>query len=103
MPCTLSQGENICTHTDRASTLLNQRQSPLLRLPAELRNRIYEYTLGGNTILINPWFGKPRFRITVCDFLGASRLPRGFDCSVPANSRGSTVRAVRAQLLPFAC
>jgi hypothetical protein len=47
--------------------LLNQRQSPLLRLPAELRNRIYEYTLGGNTILINPWFGKPRFRITVCD------------------------------------
>jgi hypothetical protein len=62
-----SQGEHICTHTDRASTLLNQRQSPLLRLHAELRNRIYEYALGGSTILINPWFWKPKFRITVCD------------------------------------
>ncbi|KAF2013419.1 hypothetical protein BU24DRAFT_331283, partial [Aaosphaeria arxii CBS 175.79] len=25
------------------STLLNQKQSPFLRLPAELRNQIYEY------------------------------------------------------------
>jgi hypothetical protein len=32
------------------STALNQLNSPLLRLPGELRNRIYEYVLGGLTI-----------------------------------------------------
>ncbi|CAN9337104.1 unnamed protein product [Alternaria alternata] len=31
-------------------TAANQRNSPLLRLPAELRNRIYEYALGGHKI-----------------------------------------------------
>lgn len=37
--------------TDEAvSTLHNQKQSPLLRLPAELRNWIYEYALGSLTI-----------------------------------------------------
>ncbi|KAH5516048.1 hypothetical protein HBI31_006450 [Parastagonospora nodorum] len=30
----------------------NQRNSPLLRLPGEIRNRIYEHVLGGNTIRI---------------------------------------------------
>ena len=34
------------THCSRDySSLRNQRESPLLRLPAELRNRIYEYAL----------------------------------------------------------
>jgi hypothetical protein len=32
------------------STALNQRNSPLLRLPGELRNQIYEYVIGGLTI-----------------------------------------------------
>ncbi len=31
----------------------NQKNSPLLRLPGEIRNRIYEYALGGNTIMID--------------------------------------------------
>jgi hypothetical protein len=30
------------------STLHNQTNSPLLRLPSELRNRVYEYALGGD-------------------------------------------------------
>lgn len=36
------------------SSLRNQRESPLLRLPAELRIRIYEYALGGLEIRIIP-------------------------------------------------
>lgn len=30
-------------------SLRNQRESPLLRLPSELRNEIYQYVLGGHT------------------------------------------------------
>jgi len=30
----------------------NQRNSPLLRLPAELRNQIYKYALGGHIVLL---------------------------------------------------
>ncbi|CAN9339028.1 unnamed protein product [Alternaria sp. RS040] len=33
-------------------TAANQRNSPLLRLPAELRNRVYEYALGGHEIWV---------------------------------------------------
>jgi hypothetical protein len=29
------------------SSQQNQQQSPLLKLPGELRNRVYEYALGG--------------------------------------------------------
>jgi len=38
------------TQTDISRTLRNQRESPLLRLPAELRNQIYVYVLGGHEI-----------------------------------------------------
>lgn len=31
---------------------MNQSKSPFLRLPKEVRTQIYEYTLGGNTIII---------------------------------------------------
>lgn len=31
-------------------TIRNQRESPLLRLPAELRNKVYTYVLGGREI-----------------------------------------------------
>jgi hypothetical protein len=34
----------------KVTTLRNQRQSPLLRLPAELRNKVYAYVLGGREI-----------------------------------------------------
>ncbi|OAL07595.1 hypothetical protein IQ06DRAFT_12900 [Phaeosphaeriaceae sp. SRC1lsM3a] len=34
----------------------NQTASPLLRLPAELRNKIWEYTLGGHSIVPKPTF-----------------------------------------------
>ncbi|KAF1834952.1 hypothetical protein BDW02DRAFT_597700 [Decorospora gaudefroyi] len=35
-------------------TQLNQINSPLLRLPAELRNKIYEYALGDARVFILP-------------------------------------------------
>ncbi|KAI4611745.1 hypothetical protein J4E83_007996 [Alternaria metachromatica] len=34
-------------------TLRNQAESPLLRLPGELRNRIYELAVGGNIIVVS--------------------------------------------------
>lgn len=39
-------------HTNIIRWLSNQSNSPFLRLPAEIRNSIYEEALGGNTILI---------------------------------------------------
>jgi len=45
------------TQTDITRTLRNQRESPLLRLPAELRNQIYAYVLGDHEICTEslPW------------------------------------------------
>ena len=40
------------TQTDMSRTLRNQLKSTLLRLPAELRNQIYTYVLGGQEIRI---------------------------------------------------
>src|SRR4051812_1008942 len=37
----------------------NETRSPLLRLPAELRNNIYEYVLGGKSICLTTRNGKP--------------------------------------------
>lgn len=51
-----------------SSTYLNAQQSPLLRLPAEIRNRIYELVLGGNRVHISPrkdpWGN--RYRPVIC-------------------------------------
>jgi hypothetical protein len=44
------------------STLLNAQQSALLRLPAELRNRIYSYTLGRHFVHVEVGFGKNRHK-----------------------------------------
>lgn len=45
------------TQTDITRTLRNQRECPLLRLPAELRNQIYTYVPGGHEIRTEslPW------------------------------------------------
>jgi hypothetical protein len=45
------------THIDAnlTSTGSEGPTSPLLRLPAELRNQIYGYVLGGNTVDVNYW------------------------------------------------
>lgn len=45
---------DIIVLTFRVSTLYNQEQSPLLRLPPEIRNTIYKYVLVGCTIWIIP-------------------------------------------------
>jgi hypothetical protein len=42
-------------------SIKSQNDSPLLRLPGEIRNKIYEYVLGGNTILIRLSSHKPPF------------------------------------------
>jgi hypothetical protein len=42
-------------------SIKSQNDSPLLRLPGEIRNKIYEYALGGNTILICLSSHKPPF------------------------------------------
>jgi hypothetical protein len=54
----LTQSSSIPHSLTTSRLLRNQQQSPLLRLPAELRNRIYEVVLGGQEVrLIAP---KPR-------------------------------------------
>lgn len=52
------------------STYSNQRNSPLLRLPAELRNKIYLYTLTGHEISVyrtNPGTSTPYFHYRPLD------------------------------------
>ncbi|KAF1959433.1 hypothetical protein CC80DRAFT_585957 [Byssothecium circinans] len=44
------QGFTDPSTSKEAITLRNQKESPLLRLPGELRNRIYRYALSGITI-----------------------------------------------------
>ncbi|KAF2833656.1 hypothetical protein CC86DRAFT_461962 [Ophiobolus disseminans] len=45
----------------------NQRNSPLLRLPAELRNSIYQYALSSSKVVVHLPLGDPLYR--------GSRLP----------------------------
>ncbi|KAI4634112.1 uncharacterized protein J4E87_001282 [Alternaria ethzedia] len=40
-------------------TFRNQTESPLLRLPGELRNRIYELVVGGNIIFVSGLLQRP--------------------------------------------
>ena len=42
-----------CFHTDDVSTCDNQLNSPLLRLPGEIRNRVYEYVFSGSETVVN--------------------------------------------------
>ncbi|OAG14730.1 hypothetical protein CC77DRAFT_1054712 [Alternaria alternata] len=47
-------GAHIFLHANNDSTRSNQLNSPLLRLPAELRNRIYHFTLDTNEVVLEP-------------------------------------------------
>lgn len=42
------------SYADYNSTARNQKQSPLLRLPRELRDKIYDYVIGSGQISIQP-------------------------------------------------
>ena len=53
----------------------SQTQSPLCRLPAELRNKIYEYELGGHTFVILPSHTPP-FNLKIREVLLNKRLQR---------------------------
>jgi hypothetical protein len=50
------------------SALRNQQNSPLLRLPAELRNSIYEYALGGHIIRVKQEISQGRVIRFLPDF-----------------------------------
>jgi hypothetical protein len=54
-----------------SSFIANQRNSPLLRLPAELRNRIYELVFDGTAIRVI----KPTMRVRVSGFCALSSVP----------------------------
>lgn len=85
------------------STKRNQRNSPLLRLPAELRNYIYNYVLGGNFIVIHrptsdlaypdcvPMAKEPAYRANIY-----SAAPRGSNHpgTYPASERENQLRAL---------
>ncbi|KAG9204036.1 hypothetical protein G6514_001672 [Epicoccum nigrum] len=53
----------------------NQTQSPLCRLPAEIRNRIYELVLGGRTFVVLP-SPNPPFNLKLRQVLDDNRLQR---------------------------
>lgn len=49
------------------SSTTNETQSPFLRLPAEIRCRIYDYLYGSNTIHVSPLYKKkPRYQLCIC-------------------------------------
>ncbi|KAF9692720.1 hypothetical protein EKO04_009235 [Ascochyta lentis] len=64
-------------------TALNAVQSPLLRLPAELRNKIWSYAYGDEFVHVDQGFSKHRlFRFHVCQHKGSSR-PCGCSRNTP--------------------
>jgi hypothetical protein len=55
--------------SNKAISTLNEHTSPLLKLPAELRTRIFEAAFGGNTIHVVS--ASPRiFRVRICNHAG---------------------------------
>lgn len=56
--------------------MCNKLQSPLLRLPGELRNQIYEHALGGLLIQVNDITKDPRLRshLTACRLDGSGEV-----------------------------
>ncbi|KAI4631575.1 uncharacterized protein J4E87_002280 [Alternaria ethzedia] len=46
-------GERLSSEAAEIISEMNRQRSPLLRLPAELRNKIYEYALGGMELRIS--------------------------------------------------
>jgi len=51
-----------------SSPLQNQRSSPLLQLPGELRNTIYAHVLGNHSIDVQEEYWPQRFRISISPF-----------------------------------
>lgn len=76
------------------STVSNSRDSPLLRLPPELRNRIYELTLGGLRISVDEMYLRfhkrmPR-KTSIQSDSSTSVLPRAYShaiCLFPSTCR----------------
>ncbi|KAH7406085.1 hypothetical protein DE146DRAFT_433299 [Phaeosphaeria sp. MPI-PUGE-AT-0046c] len=81
-PCRDILGGRLSRKSNEAKLwLANQSKSPFLRLPAEIRNRIYEGALGGNTIVIgyetynsSPYKVVPVFKYN-CTVYGARTDP----------------------------
>ena len=59
----------------------NEKESPLLRLPGEIRNKIYEFAVGGHIIIIKNYGREPTYydpsppmRLSYCLFTPSSSL-----------------------------
>jgi hypothetical protein len=81
----------------------NQHASPLLRLPAELRVKIWEYSLGGNQILPSVWINE-----YMRDFHHPSNIYLRAESTENTFHFLSLLRVCRqiyaeARLLPFSC
>jgi len=50
---TMATAEQMAQDANAEATAANQRNSPLLRLPAELRNLVYRYALGDRTLILS--------------------------------------------------
>jgi hypothetical protein len=71
------------------SSALDQTNSPLLRLPAELRNRVYEYVFGDVRLILGNWPGARIMTTT------------GHDANALALATTSCQLYVETKLLPF--
>ncbi|KAF1840622.1 uncharacterized protein K460DRAFT_259121, partial [Cucurbitaria berberidis CBS 394.84] len=77
-------------------TLRNQRESPLLRLPGEIRNRIYDYAFSGHIVhVLGPSREYPMYRAT-------DWQPTGYSLST-LNNTTTLCRQIRSEtvLLPL--
>jgi hypothetical protein len=94
---------NILTDLISPSFESNQYGSPLLRLPAELRIKIWEYALGGNSIVPATWLPR-RMRYVFCPsniYIRAE--PRENMLHFLSLLRVSRQIYREARLLPFLC
>ncbi|KAH4583457.1 hypothetical protein HBI33_026050 [Parastagonospora nodorum] len=86
----------------KATTINNQANSPLLRLPAELRNQIYEHTLSGLVIRIEMSMNKENCGFTTCSTYSTIYDPRRYGLgNLSALSTVCRQLHTETHLLPF--
>jgi hypothetical protein len=87
-----------CSHGRPRSALRNQQQSPLLRLPLELRNRIYEFVIGGQG-LTTTMRKEPTTTMKPGFSVGTIALP---SASYPGRYRRTRLPAITQRVHPYA-
>ncbi|KAF2996838.1 hypothetical protein E8E13_003511 [Curvularia kusanoi] len=83
------------TVTPPPTTARNQEQSPLLRLPRELRDKIWYHVIGNNYISMKPY---PQEHLACAEYPGCTTMPL-----IKLFALGSTCRQLHGEtaLLPF--